>query len=250
MRSWSLVVFGCIACVVAACGGGDGATSGSPGAAPAASAPAPSGTRMPGAAAKSIAIPPGMTGATFAGTLSADSDAEFVIGEEKGTLMLVSVNAEAADPKIAVYRADNGASLPDEHPDNIAHWIERLPESIGYLIVVEKTGTATPFTLNVEVPRQVIFDEAQNSETVFGATAHSVTTFIVPPSQSINAELVGAPSDALLVINTLDDGKKMLAANEAKRSYSGAPGRTDDDIVVRVHQGATGGDLKLRIKRQ
>lgn len=187
---------------------------------------------------------------TFGGTLDADKDAEFVIGEERGTLMLVSVNATAGDPKVAVYRGDTGANLPDEHPNNIAHWIERLPDSIGYLIVVGKTGTATPFTLNVEVPRRAIFDEKQRSDVTFAAAAHSVTTFVLPPSQSINVELVAAPADAFLTINTLDDGKKMLAAEAGKQAFSGAPGRTDDDIVLRVNQGAKNGDLRLRLQRQ
>lgn len=216
----------------------------------AAATPVAPASRLPGARAQSIAVPAGRTAVTYSGTLAADTDAEFVIGEERGTLMLVSVNAANGDPKIAVYRADTGANLPDEHPNNVAHWIERLPASIGYLIVVEKTGTSTPFTLDVEVPRHVIFDDKQRSEMSFAAPAHSVTTLIVPPSQSVTAELVSAPADAFLTLNTLDDGRKMLSAEAGKQSFTGAPGRTDDEIVVRVHQGANDGDLRLRAQRQ
>ena len=71
--------------------------------------------------AMAFSVPVLLTGVTYTGTLDAARDAEFVIGEERGALMLVSVNAAAGDPKMAVYRADTGASLPDEHPNNVAH---------------------------------------------------------------------------------------------------------------------------------
>ena len=183
------------------------------------------------------------------GDLAADKDAEFVIGEEKGTLLLVQVIAPSQDPKLTIHRADTGAKLPDEHPNNVAHWIERLPDSIGYLIVVHKTGTATPFVLNLEKPRALFFDDRTlTAEVKLTVPANAVVSFVVPPSASIKADLVAAPKDAYITLDGLDDGKPLLSAEANKRSFSGALGKPDES-VLRVHQGATAGDVTLRAQR-
>jgi hypothetical protein len=222
------------------------------GAKPAEGKPAAAATpdaRRPGASAAPIAFATDSTVTSVQGTLAADSDAEFVIGEEKGTLLLLQVIAPSQDPKLTIHRADNGANLPDEHPDNVAHWIERLPDTVGYLIVVHKTGTATPFVLNLEKPRALFFDDrTRTAEVKLAAPAHAVVSFVVPPSASITADLIAAPKDAYLTIGGLDDGKTLLSAEANKRSFSGALEKPDD-AILRVNMGATGGDVALRVQR-
>ena len=149
-------------------------------------APAATDTRLPSASAAPIAFATDSTVTSVQGTLAADNDAEFVIGEEKGTLLLVEVVAPSQDPKLTIHRADTGANLPDEHPNNVAHWIERLPDTVGYLIVVHKTGTATPFVLNLEKPRALFFDDRTlTAEVKLTVPANAVVSFVAPPSASI-----------------------------------------------------------------
>jgi hypothetical protein len=212
-------------------------------------AAAGSDTRRPGASAAPVAFASDSTVTSVQGTLAADQDAEFVIGEEKGTLLLVQVIAPSQDPKFTVHRADTGANLPDEHPNNVAHWIERLPDTVGYLIVVHRTGTATPFVLNLEKPRALFFDDRTlTAEVKLAAPAHAVVSFVVPPSASVKADLVAAPNDAFITLSGLDDGKPLLSAEANKRSFSGALEKPDD-AVLRVNMGATGGDVALRVQR-
>ena len=221
-------------------------------AAPPAATPADakaSDTRRPGASAAPIAFANDSTVTSVQGALAADKDAEFVIGEDKGTLLLVQVIAPSQDPKLTIHRADTGANLPDEHPNNVAHWIERLPDSVGYLIVVHKTGTATPFVLNLEKPRALFFDDRTlTAEVKLTVPANAVVSFVVPPSASIKADLVAAPKDAYITLDGLDDGKPLLNAAANKRSFS-APVEKPDDVVLRVHQGATAGEVTLRAER-
>ena len=206
-------------------------------------------TRRPSASAAPIAFATDSTVTSVQGTLAADNDVEFVIGEEKGTLLLVQVVAPSQDPKLTIHRADTGANLPDEHTNNVAHWIERLPDTVGYLIVVHKTGTATPFVLNLEKPRALFFDDRTlTAEVKLTVPANAVVSFVAPPSASIQAELVAAPKDAYITLDGLDDGKALLSAEANKRSFSGALEKPDE-VVLRVHQGATAGDVTLRVQR-
>ena len=215
-----------------------------------ASEPVAAETRTPGPAALHIALPPGATAARFKGTLAADKDAEFVIGEDKGALLLTQVICEKDDPLISVHRSDTGAALPDEHPVP-AHWIGRLPDTLGYLIVVHKTGEATPFTLTVEVPRRLIFD---NSGTPIDARvslpAHGETAYLVPPSTWITARLTAGPKDAYMTLTALDDGQQMLPAAANGRTFSGAAKNTADHVVLRLNQGSEAGELAIQIQRK
>jgi hypothetical protein len=70
----------------------------------------------------------------------------------------------------------------------------------------------------------------------------------VPPSASIKADLVAAPKDAYITLDGLDDGKPLLNAAANQRSFSGALDKPDD-VILRVHQGVTAGDVTLRAQR-
>jgi hypothetical protein len=206
---------------------------------------------MPSDAARHVELPPGATAAAFNGSLAADKDAEFVVAEDKGVHMFVQVIGQDDDPFVSVHRTDTGADLPDEHKANVAHWIAELPEAMGYLIVVHKTGKPTPFSLILEVPRELMFDDpAKPTEASISLPANGEAAYLIPPSTSITAELTGGPSDAYMTLNTMDDGKPMLKAEAKGRQFSGAPGNTKDTIVLRVHQGSQAGDLKLKVQRQ
>ena len=212
-------------------------------------APAATDTRQPSASAAPVAFASDSTVTSIQGSLAADKDAEFVLGEEKGTLLLIQVIAPSQDPKLTIHRADTGANLPDEHPNNVAHWIERLPDTVGYLVVVHKTGTATPFVLNLEKPRALFFDDRTlTADVKLTMPANAVVSFVVLPSASINAELVAAPKDVYITLDGLDDGKALLSAEANKRSFSGALEKPDE-VILRVHQGATAGDVTLRAQR-
>lgn len=207
-------------------------------------------TRLPSASAQAVRIPSDGTLLRLNGTLEPDRDAEFVLGEEKGVLLLAQVIAPGdAEPQLSVHRADTGASLPDQHPTN-AHWIERLPDTIGYLVVVHKTGKSTPFTLTLETPR-ALFPAANGvAEVTIPAPANSVVAYVLPPSKSIDAALTAGASDSFLTLNMLDTGVKIVSAGDNKRAFAGSPARTDDEIMLRVYQGAQSGDLTLRVSRQ
>jgi hypothetical protein len=206
---------------------------------------------MPSAAATHIGLRPNTTAATFKGMLAGDKDAEFVIGEEKGTLLFAQVIGESDDPLLTVHRADTGAALPDEHKANVAHLIARLPATLGYLIVVHKTGKPTPFTLVLEAPRQLIFDNASNpvAFTVW-LPAHGEAAYLVPPSTWINASLVESGKGAYLTLNAMDDGQQMLKAEGNARTFTGAARNPADEVVLRVHQGTEAGELTLNVQRK
>jgi len=215
---------------------------------PAAHAPAPN--RKPGNANRYVAIPTDATSVTVVGNLEADKDVEFLIGEEHGTLLLAHAVTPEADLDVSVYRGDTGDRVADQRPANPAFFVARLPETLGYLIVVHAKGAATPYTLELEAPRQVFFDETSGtSEITVAAPAHSVTAYIVPPSQSITAEIATGPSDAYLTVQGFN-GQPLLKAESGSRSFTGALGDPKDSAIVRINQGATGGDVTLKLQRK
>ncbi len=71
-------------------------------------------TWKPSSATKDVAIAPGATQLTYKGTLGANKDAEFIIGEEQGSVFMAHALTPKHDLDIAVYRADTGARITDE----------------------------------------------------------------------------------------------------------------------------------------
>lgn len=166
-------------------------------------------------------------------------------------MLFVQVIGDGDDPLLSVHRADTGAALPDEHPANVAHWIGRLPDTLGYLIVVHKTGKATPFTLVVEAPRQLILDDGKTPVAVkVSLPAHGEAAYLVPPSTWLAASLTDGPKDAYMTLNAMNDGQPMLRAAANGRTFTGAAKNTADTVVLRLHQGAAAGELTLAIQRK
>jgi hypothetical protein len=241
---------------VAGCGGRKDATDSATAAPAAAGAkpappPAPSiaATRQVSAAARPIGIPTGATSIVLTGELAADKDAEFLIGEEKGTLLMAHAITPRQDLDVSVYRADTGARIADESPRNPVFFMARMPETLGYLVAVRSTGTATPFTLEIEVPRKVFFDEkTKATEATDRLAANGELSFLVPPG-TITAELTGAPADAYITVHGLA-GKVLLQAAAGSRTFTGTAVEPNEELVVTVHQGAADGDFALKLQKK
>jgi hypothetical protein len=80
------------------------------------------------------------------GRMEANQDAEFVIGWEAGEMLVASVVGSQHEVVASVHRADTGAEIPDSTPDH-SFWINRLPQSIGYLVVLHGTSEPTDYNL-------------------------------------------------------------------------------------------------------
>lgn len=208
-------------------------------------------TRLPGASAAHVEIPRGGTLAQVRGTLAPEQDAEYVVSEEQGALLVVQVIGHEHDPAFSVHRADTGERLPDDHPRNVAHWIKRVPDTLGYLVVVHGTGQPSDYTLSIEAPRELLLDESTKSlELGLTAPAHATVAYVLPPGGPIRAELRAAPSDAFLTAEALDSGEPRLKAAAGARTFAGAAVQADDPVILRVHQGAEPGDITLKVERQ
>lgn len=210
--------------------------------------PAPE-TRKASAAVKQVGIAPGTTSLVINGTLDGNTDAEFLIGEEKGTVLMAHALTPDRDLDVSVYRADTGARLADESPSNPVFFMARLPETLGYLVAVRSPGKATPYSLEIEVPRQIVLDEKTSSAQVTSSLpAHGELAYLVPAG-TITAELVTAPQDAYLTAHGLA-GAILLKAAEARRTFTGTALRPNEEIVVIVNQGASDGDVTLAVTRK
>jgi hypothetical protein len=200
----------------------------------------------PDAAATPLAIPPGATQVNFAGTLDATKDAHFLLGEQKGSVFMAYAATPDRDLGIAVYRADTGERIRDEQPANPAFFMARLPETLGYLVAVKNTGAATPYTLQVEVPFTLFFDQMRTVEVTNFAPAHSVVSYLAPPTQTITAELEGATPDAYLTVHALD-GRHLLKAEANSRTFTGGSGKPNEGVIITVNQGSTEGRFTLKV---
>lgn len=237
-----------------ACGGGSEAppaaqtkaagTSPEPTYAPAAA------ERKPGASAQHIAIPPGGTSVTIQGTLDANKDAEYVIGEEKDSIFTVHADTPERDLDVVVYRGDTGARLTDETPRNPNFFMAKLPETMGYLVVVRAIDSATPYTLEIEVPRKIVLDDKAPSVDVNASLpANGTLAYLTPPGMTVSAALTKAPADAYLTAHGLA-GKVFLKAADNRRDFTGAPVANNEGLVLRIEQGASAGDVSLKVARK
>lgn len=206
--------------------------------------------RRPGASAQHIAIPPGATSVTIKGTLDANKDAEYLIGEEKGNVFTVHADTPERDLDVVVYRGDTGARLTDETPRNPNFFMATLPETIGYLIVVRAIDNATPYTLEIEAPRKLVLDDKSQAVDVSSKLpANGTLAYLTPPGMTVSAELTKAPADAYLTAHGLA-GKVFLKAADNRRTFTGAPVATSEGLVLRIEQGNTDADVTLRVQRK
>ena len=193
-----------------------------------------------------LEIPAGATFVSYKGALGANKGAQFVVGGEQGSVFTVHALTPERDVDIAVYRADTGGRITDEQPLNPAFFMARLPATLGYLVVVRSMGDPTPYTLEIEVPFRLFFDQTRSVEVTNSAPANAVVSYLAPPSGTITAELKNAVADAYLTVHALD-GRPLLTAEANKRTFTGGAGRSDEGVVVSVNQGATEGSFTLKV---
>jgi hypothetical protein len=200
----------------------------------------------PDSSTKLLAVPPGATKVTFAGTLEANKDAKFLLGEHKGSVFTAYAATSDRDLGIAVYRADTGERIRDEQPANPAFFMARLPETLGYVVAVKNTGAATPYTLQVEVPFLLFFDQSRSVEVTNFAPANAVVTYLSPAAETITAELEGGAPDAYLTVHALD-GRHLLKAEANSRTFTGSAGKPNEGVIIAVNQGPTAGRFTLKV---
>jgi hypothetical protein len=231
---------------LAACGGSTTPESTAATAPPAVST-TPS-ARMPKASAVFAAHPSDSTFRVVQGTLAADSDAEFIVDGEKQSLLLAHVvAADGSEPAVSVHRADTGTSVEDDQA-NPSLWVGRLPDTLGYVAVVHRTGKETPFTFELESPRELRWVASTKSvEVTSDLAANAVAAYTVPASGSLSVELLRAGKEAYVTIYGLQ-GEPVLSADAAKTKFDGAvPG---EGVVVRVNQGTQAGPFTLRVRQK
>jgi len=119
--------------------------------------------RTPTDAALQVAFEPGTTSTRLEGTLDAGKEAEFVVGAEAGSILVASVVGLRDDLTTSVYRMDTGEEITDTTPDP-SFWIARLPESIGYLVVLHGADLRTDYTLTIGNPRERSFEELSSDD--------------------------------------------------------------------------------------
>jgi hypothetical protein len=202
-----------------------------------------------GPSAISLEMPAGATMMRYKGTLEANKDTQFVVGAEQGSMLMAHALTPEHDLDIAVYRADTGGRVTDEQPSNPAFFMAQLPATRGYVVVVRSTGDPTPYTLEIEVPFRLFFDQTRSVEVTNSAPANAVVSYLVPPNRTITADLTNAAPDAYLTVDTLD-GRQLLLAEASKRTFTGSAERPGEGVVVNVNQGATDGSFTLKISEK
>jgi hypothetical protein len=205
--------------------------------------------KKPGSATKELSMPPGATSLTYKGTLDPNKDAEFLIAGQQGTVFMTHALTPEHDLDIEVYRADTGDRITDEQPSNPNFFMARLPATLGYLVIVRSTSAASPYTLEIETPFKLFFDEARSIAVTNSAPANAVVEYLAPPSPTITAELTSAPADAYLTVHALD-GRRLLKAEANSRTFTGGAGKPGEGVVISVNQGATSGDFTLRVREK
>lgn len=121
--------------------------------------------RTPDESALQVTFEPGTRSTLLEGTLDAGKEAQFVVSADAGSVLMASVVGSSADVTAAVYRIDTGEEIPDAVPDQ-SFWIARVPETVGYLIVLQSRGEATGFSLTVGTPSESLLDMLQFSTAV------------------------------------------------------------------------------------
>jgi hypothetical protein len=207
-----------------------------------------SSVRMPSAKAVEITLPDDATSMSLSGTLAPNGEAEYVIGRAKMSILAAQLISDEEGATVTVHRADTGKGLDDGQP-NPAFWIARVPETMGYLIVVHGGPKGGAYSLEVESPRELRWARGTNAAEVKDSLpANAVAAYVVPSSEKLAIELQSAGKDAYLTLEGLQ-GQPVVKAVDNKQSFTGpVPHDNKDESIVRVHQGAQSGEFTLRVR--
>jgi hypothetical protein len=204
---------------------------------------------LPGPDAQYFTLGHFTTNAMVAGELEADGSAEFVLGEEEGSLMMVHImtpELDAAD--VSVYRMDTGAAVADLAPTG-SYFEGRLPATTGYKIEVNAAGAATEYSIEVEVPR-VLDLEGQTADISSWLPPHAPLTYVIEEGagRTLQVSLAGAPEGAYLTLHALADGTVIQGATAGVRSIESA--LSDGAYLLRIHGGDEAGEFTLNATLQ
>jgi hypothetical protein len=166
-------------------------TSGSGAAAPAPGNQPSISRRAPDDSALQVTFEPGTTSTRLEGTLDAGTEAEFVVSAEGGSVLMAFVVGASAEVAASVYRVDTGEEILDSAPDH-SFWIARVPETVGYLIVLQGGKVPTDYTLTVGIPSDSLLDMLQFSTDVasIDARANNAKTLFTSWPRGVGAVAV------------------------------------------------------------
>jgi len=203
---------------------------------------------MPGAHAKHIQFPKAATSAIYEGSLAAGQDAEYVIGEEKHAFLFLHAISADAHLKVSLHRADSGEEVKDGH-ESPGYWSGRVPETLGYLIVVHGADKPAAYSLDVESPREVHWEANNAAELSDEIPAHATAAYVLPAASRLTAEILSGPQDAYVTLDGLDAQPIVQAAEQKRACDVAMPGGKSSESILRIHQGASSRSVRIRIAR-
>lgn len=202
--------------------------------------------RVPRESALHLAVPSGATSLIVEATLGRGDVAEIVVAQHQGDLMLVHVMTPDEDLELAVHRMDTGEQLPDDD-DNPSFWKGHLPATLGYLVEIGGASTETPYSLEIEIPRRLHFDEATSTATVTSeARPEAPIAYLIDGAQgqTLTAELT-LPG-AHMTVHGIDDGHALLTSSGDATIFADEL-HESQAYILRIHPNTAGGEFTLEV---
>lgn len=200
---------------------------------------------LPGADAPYFTLGHFTTNAMAGGELEANGTAEYVVGEEEGSLLMVHVMTPELDgATVNVYRMDTGAAVSDEAPSD-SYFEGRAPVTAAYKVEVTAGDAPTEFSVEIEVPRRLEMD-GQSADIVSWLPPHAPITYLVEGTagKTLQLSMAGAPAGAYLTLHALDDGTAILGSSDGATTID-AP-LSADAYLLRIHGGDEAGEFTMQ----
>jgi hypothetical protein len=197
-----------------------------------------------------ISFARGATSAKVAGNLAAGGAQEYQLWAGEQQWMLVDLASASSNVYLEIYGRGSG-QLVARTAAGATHWQGLLPATDLYGVRVISSGTPLSFTLQVTIPRRIIFAPGAVSASVPGTVAsRSINSYVLRAlaGQTLTAKLF-APSGNWLEIVGVTDGQPLVLAS-ARATYWTGQLPAAQDYVVRVVATGLGTTFRLAVTVQ
>jgi hypothetical protein len=192
-------------------------------------------TQNPGNEVYKVRFQPYRTGVTLSSTLPANQTQSYLIRAQQDQNLIAEVLSPQQDLELALF-SQNGVLLP---PAQITptRWNWLLPSNQEYRLDVIGSGTASDYTLEINIPRNVHFPIGTYGTTETGQVGQGEVILYrlrAALGQTMTLNLTPTDGSVVLGVYGMEDDAVLLSPGDDRTSWSGELTGTSSHFLVQV----------------
>jgi hypothetical protein len=196
-----------------------------------------------------IAFATGTTSAVVNGSLSSSAVQSYILDAAWNQVMMVTVDSPGDNVYLEIYGQQDGTYLA-YFSSNLTSWKGWLPRTESYIVrVFNSGGSATNYSLSVEIPARIQFARGAYSGSVYGrGSAAQIISYVLYArgGQTMTATLYSWTGSVYLSIQGFSGGQTLVSSSSGYTTWTGTLPQTQEYIVKAV-QGGSWVDFTLTV---